>query len=635
MAFDDHSPNFAYSLVATAPSPAASGTSLVVTAGQGALFPTPPFNATVWPVGVQPLTTNAEIVRVTAISTDTLTITRAQESTVARSIIVGDQIAATITAKIFTDIETADLGQFGATTSAQLASVITNETGSGALVFGTSPTFTTQITTPLITGGSGATDYFSMSSNTNTPNTVSIKSNSAIDLLPTGITRTASGLRWGVEWTSTITNDYSSNTLPRAVNFAPTVSLNQSSSGLAFATVFANQAIIQNVSGVNATWGPLFVLLSGSTFRADAANIISTSGMQDIRIAPTFTTVNSGTLHQAAHYGVWNTGVVSGDARLGERIGYYMGAVTVSGNGIIHNNIGFLAADMTEGRDFNYAIKTGTGRHSFGDHIEVATGKSLIMRDSNGSRYILDPPSDGVDANWTIVAYDPYVDTSWLALYDPIAANVGSVADGADVTRWADRSGNAYDLTIGGGTDVPIWEDSNATLNNQPAVRFASASSQSLEATNTILFTAATGYTIIAVVDLNAVTAIMKILGHNAGNNNRGFGTTATPQWTTQMGTTAASGGTPAANTKYFVRVYATSSAHTIYVNEVSQATTATAAVNVNQIVVGAGKNSSDVYTAFADMDLGWLSFYAGDFSASGQWSRFKTYANTRWGFAL
>lgn len=90
--------NFGYSTVATAPAPAASGTSLIVSTGTGALFPTPPFNATIWPTGVAPIASNAEIVRVTAISTDTLTITRTQESTSARTIIVGDQIADTITA---------------------------------------------------------------------------------------------------------------------------------------------------------------------------------------------------------------------------------------------------------------------------------------------------------------------------------------------------------------------------------------------------------------------------------------------------------------------------------------------------------------------------------------------------------
>ena len=88
-------PSANLSTVATAPSPATSGTSLTVTAGQGSRFPTPPFEVTIFPTGSQPLASNAEIVGVTAVSGDTLTITRAQEGTTARSIVVGDQIAAT------------------------------------------------------------------------------------------------------------------------------------------------------------------------------------------------------------------------------------------------------------------------------------------------------------------------------------------------------------------------------------------------------------------------------------------------------------------------------------------------------------------------------------------------------------
>ena len=97
--------NFAYSLVATAPSPASSGTSLIVTAGQGSLFPAPPFNVTIWPTALQPLASNAEIVTVIGISTDTFTIVRARENTSARTVVVGDQIAATITAKALTDTQ--------------------------------------------------------------------------------------------------------------------------------------------------------------------------------------------------------------------------------------------------------------------------------------------------------------------------------------------------------------------------------------------------------------------------------------------------------------------------------------------------------------------------------------------------
>lgn len=103
---DDHK-NFAYSTVATAPSPATSGTSLVVAAGEGAGFPAVPFNAVIWPAGAQPLASNAEIVRVTARSTDTLTITRTQEGTSARTVVVGDQICAAVTDLTLTDAEQA------------------------------------------------------------------------------------------------------------------------------------------------------------------------------------------------------------------------------------------------------------------------------------------------------------------------------------------------------------------------------------------------------------------------------------------------------------------------------------------------------------------------------------------------
>lgn len=99
--------NFAFSIVVTPPSPATSGTSLTVNSGDGAKFPAVPFNAVVWPSSVQPSTSNAEIVRVTAIVGDTLTITRTQEGTSARSIAANDQIAQNITAKYLTDIETA------------------------------------------------------------------------------------------------------------------------------------------------------------------------------------------------------------------------------------------------------------------------------------------------------------------------------------------------------------------------------------------------------------------------------------------------------------------------------------------------------------------------------------------------
>jgi hypothetical protein len=88
--------DYATSLVATAPSPATSGTSLVVTAGEGVRFPAVPFYTTAHPADQVPTLDNAEKVQVTGVSTDTFTIVRAQGDTTAKSIAIGWRISNSI-----------------------------------------------------------------------------------------------------------------------------------------------------------------------------------------------------------------------------------------------------------------------------------------------------------------------------------------------------------------------------------------------------------------------------------------------------------------------------------------------------------------------------------------------------------
>lgn len=106
----DNKANFVYSTVLTAPSPATTGTSLTIQAADASNFPDPStynYNLVVFPVDTQPTAANAEIVRVTAKSSNVLTISREQEGTSARTILVGDQVMLAPTAKVITDIETA------------------------------------------------------------------------------------------------------------------------------------------------------------------------------------------------------------------------------------------------------------------------------------------------------------------------------------------------------------------------------------------------------------------------------------------------------------------------------------------------------------------------------------------------
>lgn len=85
--------DFGTSTVLTAPSPADSGTSLVVQSGHGARFPAAPFYVTVHPPSEFPTLDNAEKLLVSSKSTDTFTIARGEGDTVPQNIEAGWRIS--------------------------------------------------------------------------------------------------------------------------------------------------------------------------------------------------------------------------------------------------------------------------------------------------------------------------------------------------------------------------------------------------------------------------------------------------------------------------------------------------------------------------------------------------------------
>ena len=126
-----------------------------------------------------------EIVDVTNVSGLTLTITRAVNSTTAVAHSTGATVRHVITARDLTDAQThyntalsagahgitgALATFFGSTTSANLASVVTDETGSGSLVFATSPS----LTTPTVSGASITGSKFTIGLNAQTGTTYTL-----------------------------------------------------------------------------------------------------------------------------------------------------------------------------------------------------------------------------------------------------------------------------------------------------------------------------------------------------------------------------------------------------------------------------------------------------------------------------
>lgn len=137
----DNAKNFAKATVSTGYD--ASATSIVLVSGHGAKLPTAPFNAVWWNSSdyADPADDpNVEIVRVTNISTDTLTVTRAQESTTATAKNVAGKtykIIAGATAKLISDIAAAIAAAGGGGGGVNNATITYNADGSVATVVDT------------------------------------------------------------------------------------------------------------------------------------------------------------------------------------------------------------------------------------------------------------------------------------------------------------------------------------------------------------------------------------------------------------------------------------------------------------------------------------------------------------------
>ena len=129
----DNSKNFAKTTVSTGYT--SSATSIVLSTGHGALLPAVPFNAVWYNATDYPDPSddpNKEIVRVTAIATDTLTITRAQEGTTATNKNTSAKtykLIAGLTAKTMTDITNLGMPVFNVLAYGATGNGSTDDTG--------------------------------------------------------------------------------------------------------------------------------------------------------------------------------------------------------------------------------------------------------------------------------------------------------------------------------------------------------------------------------------------------------------------------------------------------------------------------------------------------------------------------
>lgn len=114
--------------------------------------------------------------------------------------------------------------------SANLASALTDETGSGVATFATAPTFTTNITTPIVIGGSGATSVVEIRSTSGTGTTTALAG--SLTGGTNGATNIANWYNDGQVLVGTTTRNPGSLGILRVGQGTSTIDIGEQSSGL-------------------------------------------------------------------------------------------------------------------------------------------------------------------------------------------------------------------------------------------------------------------------------------------------------------------------------------------------------------------------------------------------------------------
>lgn len=228
--------------------------------------------------------------------------------------------------------------------SANLLAAVTNETGTGVLVFGTAPTFTTSIITPLIYGSSSASGDLTLQSTSNATRgrVITLDQMSIMNEDKTFTAGTGGMIAIGSGLTYTL--DFASAAFGSVVAANPTVVLKQTGSNFATAQLFLNSLKIRNDPTVAANIGPIYTVLDIATITADSQTITN-SAYQGFRSVPVFAIANAGVLNVTTLTHLQLSMNLGAGVTMADRIGINVAAGTVTGT--LQNVTGLEIAFLT------------------------------------------------------------------------------------------------------------------------------------------------------------------------------------------------------------------------------------------------------------------------------------------------
>jgi hypothetical protein len=222
--------------------------------------------------------------------------------------------------------------------------------------------------------------------------------------------------------------------------------------------------------------------------------------------------------------------------------------------------------------------------------------------------------------------FDPLTAITWAAVYwasDPSWSNPG---DGNAIVTWRDASAGARDLAPA--ANAPTFRASVANLNNQPAVEF--------DGTNDYLITGSSvsvsqPFTIIGIADSFTPSSDGRFVCNRANNNVQTYRQVLTTGYTMFAGTSEISAGTLATSGgAMFAWVF--NGASSKIINGATVNNVATPGANALAGVILGARIGGGTPNFFAAFKAAFVGVYSGDITANGNWSGFKTWANTLYG---
>lgn len=223
--------------------------------------------------------------------------------------------------------------------------------------------------------------------------------------------------------------------------------------------------------------------------------------------------------------------------------------------------------------------------------------------------------------------FDPRTDIGWYASFWADDPDWDHPGNGDPVDEWPDGSGNGRDLVQASGTLQPLYRSSDPDFGSRGVIDFDGVDNI-LEHTAGIAVSQPS--TIVAVIAFNSSveSGTHVFFGGHGGSSFRGIGVNS-GAWNMNFGS---SDGDPASPPSpglvYLVRAHPDGASSVFAVNEeVQTGIVSVGGASINQLVLGAGRNSSGPsYTNYTSFRIAFLGAIAGDVADDPMWPSFLTW---------